>query len=182
MPDQKPDGSNIPVCGCIKSGIECIPESSSESPLFMFLTRHRMVVPQKQCTQSRTQRQCIQGRNQYRNGKGKCKLPVKYTCRSLHKSNRDKYRSHDQCNRYDRSGYFAHGLHGGIPGLSPVRSIFECAASTTTIASSTTIPMASTSANRVSRLMVNPKSCIKKKVPMMATGTAIAGINVDLKS
>ncbi|MNL44265.1 hypothetical protein D3C87_1668280 [compost metagenome] len=50
------------------------------------------------------------------------------------------------------------------------------------MASSTTIPIASTSAKRVSRLIENPNSCIKKNVPTIETGTAIAGINVDLKS
>ncbi|MNE09789.1 hypothetical protein D3C80_1024760 [compost metagenome] len=61
-------------------------------------------------------------------------------------------------------------------------SILACTASTTTIASSTTIPIASTSANNVNRLMEKPKSCIKKNVPTIATGTAMAGISVDLKS
>ena len=65
---------------------------------------------------------------------------------------------------------------------NPVRSIFECTASTTTIASSTTIPIASTNANKVSRLIVKPNNCIKKKVPINATGTAIAGINVERRS
>ena len=54
-------------------------------------------------------------------------------------------------------------------------------ASTTTMASSTTMPMASTSAKRVSRLMEKPMSRRKKKVPMMATGTAMAGIRVARK-
>ncbi|MNQ69439.1 hypothetical protein D3C85_840420 [compost metagenome] len=68
-------------------------------------------------------------------------------------------------------------------GLSPgFSSILACTASTTTIASSTTIPMASTNANSVKRLTEKPNSCMKKKVPIIATGTAIAGIKVDLKS
>jgi hypothetical protein len=36
-------------------------------------------------------------------------------------------------------------------------------------------------ANNVSMLIEKPNIC-KKKVPMIATGTAIAGIKVDLKS
>src|SRR5689334_10780553 len=55
-------------------------------------------------------------------------------------------------------------------------------ASTTTMASSTTIPIASTKANKVSRLMVNPNNCKKKKVPTIATGTAIAGMSVERRS
>src|SRR5580658_2902845 len=50
------------------------------------------------------------------------------------------------------------------------------------MASSTTIPIARTRANRVRRLMVKPKSWRKKKVPTIATGTAIAGISVDRRS
>ncbi len=50
------------------------------------------------------------------------------------------------------------------------------------MASSTTIPIASTIANSVSRLIVNPKRLRKKNVPTIATGTAIAGISVDRKS
>jgi hypothetical protein len=41
-------------------------------------------------------------------------------------------------------------------------SIFEWTASTTTIASSTTIPIASTNANRVSRFIENPNSLDKR--------------------
>ncbi|MCY1523867.1 hypothetical protein D9M68_587780 [compost metagenome] len=50
------------------------------------------------------------------------------------------------------------------------------------MASSTTIPMARTNANKVNRLMVKPKRLRKKNVPTMATGTLIAGMRVDLKS
>ena len=50
------------------------------------------------------------------------------------------------------------------------------------MASSTTIPIASTRANNVIKLSVIPKNCIKKKVPIKETGTAIAGIKVDLQS
>ncbi len=60
--------------------------------------------------------------------------------------------------------------------------IFSWTASTTTIASSTTIPMANTKAKSVKRLTEKPKIPIKKKVPKIDTGTAIAGIKVALKS
>ncbi|MNR34401.1 hypothetical protein D3C85_1521730 [compost metagenome] len=50
------------------------------------------------------------------------------------------------------------------------------------MASSTTIPMAKIKANKVSKLMEKPNNCMKKNVPKIATGTAIAGISVDLKS
>ncbi len=61
-------------------------------------------------------------------------------------------------------------------------SIFACTASTTTIASSTTMPMASTSAKRVMRLMVRSKACMKMKAPMSDTGTASVGMSVERQS
>src|SRR5690554_6997915 len=42
--------------------------------------------------------------------------------------------------------------------------------------------MESNKANNVNKLIVNPNTPKKKKVPIMETGTAIAGIIVDLKS
>ena len=50
--------------------------------------------------------------------------------------------------------------------------------STTMIASSTTIPMASTMPKRVKVLMENPRACMPAKVPMRDTGTATPGIKV----
>ena len=55
-----------------------------------------------------------------------------------------------------------------------IRSMF----SITTIASSTTMPIASTSANSVSTLMVKPSSRRPRNVPMTLTGTASIGISV----
>ena len=54
--------------------------------------------------------------------------------------------------------------------------------STTTIASSTTIAMANTKAQRVSRLRLKPIRYRAKKVPISDTGMAMAGINVERKS
>ena len=50
--------------------------------------------------------------------------------------------------------------------------------STTTIASSTTMPTASTSPNSVSMLMEKPRPCITAKVPMSDTGMATSGMIV----
>src|SRR5690606_19375703 len=55
-------------------------------------------------------------------------------------------------------------------------------ASTTTMASSTTIPIANTRANKVTRLIDNPKNWITKNAPTSDTGTANIGISVDLQS
>ena len=64
--------------------------------------------------------------------------------------------------------------NGGMPSSRIRRSTF----SSTTMASSTTMPMASTSANRVSVLIENPTSHRPAKAPIRDTGTAIIGISV----
>ena len=61
-------------------------------------------------------------------------------------------------------------------------SNLACTASTTTMASSTTIPIARTNANNVNKLIEYPKTFRKKNVPIIDTGTAIAGIKVERKS
>jgi hypothetical protein len=48
--------------------------------------------------------------------------------------------------------------------------------STTTIASSTTIPIASTRPKRLSAFIEKPKRCITANVPMIDTGTASSGM------
>ena len=61
-----------------------------------------------------------------------------------------------------------------VRGSSPVamsRSMF----SRTTMASSTTMPMARTRPNSVRLLSVNPRSVMTAKVPMSETGTSIIG-------
>ncbi len=61
-------------------------------------------------------------------------------------------------------------------------SIYLAAPSTTTIASSTTMPIASTIANRVDRLMVNPSAAMPAKAPMIVTGTVVAGTSIARQS
>lgn len=63
---------------------------------------------------------------------------------------------------------------GGRPSSAMIRSTF----STTTMASSTRMPMASTMPNRVSTLMEKPSVSITAKVPISATGTTRVGISV----
>ena len=63
---------------------------------------------------------------------------------------------------------------GGSPSSLMTRSTF----STTTMASSTSRPMASTMANMVSMLMENPNNPRTAKVPRITTGTARVGISV----
>ena len=66
---------------------------------------------------------------------------------------------------------------GGRP-LAIQRSMF----STTTMASSTTMPIASTSPNRVRLLSEKPSRAITAKVPISDTGTSIMGISVARQS
>ena len=65
----------------------------------------------------------------------------------------------------------------GSPSSRITRSTF----STTTIASSTSRPIASTIANIVSVLMPKPKAASTAKVPSSTTGTASVGISVARK-
>ena len=58
-------------------------------------------------------------------------------------------------------------------------SIQRSTFSTTTIASSTTTPTASTSPNSEMLLSVNPSMAITAKVPTSDTGTATSGISVE---
>jgi hypothetical protein len=63
---------------------------------------------------------------------------------------------------------------GGSPSSDMMRSTF----SRTTIASSTTMPIASTMPNKVRVLMEKPSRYIPAKVPIRETGTAAMGITV----
>ena len=63
---------------------------------------------------------------------------------------------------------------GSSPSSSMIRSTF----STTTMASSTRRPMASTMASMVSVLMVKPKAAMIPNVPRSTMGTASVGISV----
>ena len=58
-------------------------------------------------------------------------------------------------------------------------SMWCSTASTTTIASSTTMPMASTRPKSVRLLRLKPSAAMTAKVPMMATGTATSGMIAD---
>ena len=60
-------------------------------------------------------------------------------------------------------------------GPSP-RSSHRSTFSTTTIASSTTIPIASTRPKSEMLFRLKPSTAITEKVPTMATGTAVRGI------
>ncbi len=63
-------------------------------------------------------------------------------------------------------------------GLRPSSLMIRSTFSTTTMASSTSSPMASTRANMVSTLMENPTADRMPNVPKSTTGTAMVGIRV----
>ena len=62
------------------------------------------------------------------------------------------------------------------------RSMWRAAPSTTTIASSTTMPIASTIANSVIRLTVKPSAAMAANAPMIVTGTVVAGTSMARQS
>ena len=64
----------------------------------------------------------------------------------------------------------------------PVSSMLRATFSTTTIASSTTMPIASTSPNSVSVLSEKPSSAMTANVPISETGIVRLGISVVRKS
>src|SRR5690606_22426491 len=66
-------------------------------------------------------------------------------------------------------------------GDNPSSAITRSTFSTTTMASSTSNPMASTIANIVSVLIEKPKADSTAKVPRSTTGTAMVGIKVARK-
>ncbi len=63
-------------------------------------------------------------------------------------------------------------------GVSPSSLMMRSTFSTTTIASSTTMPITSTIANIVSTLIEKPSASSTPKVPSSATGTTIVGMIV----
>ena len=63
-------------------------------------------------------------------------------------------------------------------GVIPLVSMLACTASVTTMASSTTRPMASTRPNSVVMLMLNPNITKAANVPTTETGTVRSGIRV----
>ena len=96
---------------------------------------------------------------------------------------RHKHRDQHQRGRDHRAGHFGHrdGLRGVRIGPGP-QLRWRCTFSMTTIASSTTSPVASVMPNSVSELMENPKSLMNAKVPISETGIVIAGMIVARQS
>ncbi len=133
--------------------------------------------------QHRGQRQGDQGRNDNGAGHGDGELPVEHTHRARHEGHRHEHRHHHQRDGDNGPADLAkHFLDRPIGRQMCFSSILACTASTTTMASSTTIPMASTSAKSVIRLMERPNNCMTKNAPISDTGTARIGIRVERQS
>ncbi len=66
------------------------------------------------------------------------------------------------------------------PGMPS--STWRATPSTITIASSTTIPITSTMANSVGRLIEKPSAAMAAKAPMIVTGTVVAGTSIARQS
>ena len=66
-------------------------------------------------------------------------------------------------------------------GLIPFSAMLRSTFSTTTMASSTTMPIARTSPKSVTMFIEKPNSGITAKVPMSDTGIAMRGIKVALQ-
>jgi len=79
-----------------------------------------------------------------------------------------------RANSHDGTGEFCHGFPRRILGRQ-TSSMWRCTPSTTTTASSTTKPMASTNPNIESVLIEKPNSGKKTNVPTSETGTASNG-------
>ena len=137
--------------------------------------RHRL---EEGGAQHRGQDQGHHHRQQHGGDDGHGKLAVDDPGGAPEKGHGAEHRGQHQADADQGAGDFSHGLAGGLLGRRPSSLMIRSTFSTTTMASSTSRPMASTMANMVSMLMENPNSPRTAKVPRMTTGTARVGIRV----
>src|SRR5262249_8722372 len=95
---------------------------------------------------------------------------------------RQEHRHQHQRDADDRADQLAHGGARGSSRPDMPFSMLWTAPSTTTMASSTTMPIASTIANTAEKLTVNPSAAMAANAPMMVTGTVVAGISIARQS
>ena len=110
---------------------------------------------------------------------GQRKLLVELAGAAGKECDRDEHGNQNERGCDDGAGDFAHGDFGGAARIPD--SLFEMWRSTfsmTTMASSTTRPVARVIPKSVRVLIEKPKSLTKAKVPMSETGIVIAGISV----
>ncbi len=106
---------------------------------------------------------------------GERELPVELPGDAGDEGGRNEHRAQHQRDRDQRGADLVHAADRGLARDKPaamLRSTF----STTTIASSTTMPTASTSPNSVRLFSVKPNIAMKKNVPISDTGMATIGM------
>ena len=116
-------------------------------------------------------RQRVERGDHRRDRDGHRELLVELARSGRHERERHEHGDERQRDGDDRPADFPHRLIGSLPRRQPV-SIFRSTFSTTTIASSTTMPIASTMPNNDSALIEKPNASSSENVPMIDTGTA----------
>ena len=116
------------------------------------------------------------------NRHGQTELTVESTCRTSHEAHGNEYGHHHQRNGDDGTTQFTHGVDGSCTGRFVALVQLGMDALDDDDGIIDTIAMASTMAERVSKLILKPISFNTKKVAINATGMAMAGINVERKS
>ena len=119
--------------------------------------------PQQHRAERRTERQRAECREQHGNRDGEGKLLIDLSADSADEGYRNKDSSEDEGDRDDRAPTPPASLESLRRAASVPSSICRWTASTTTMASSTTMPMASTRPNMLVMLIENPSSGKQRK-------------------
>ena len=127
----------------------------------------------------RRKRQRDDAGNRDRAGQGEGKLAEERAGQTALDADRHINRGERDRHGDDRADELARAEQRGVQsGVSPSRR-WRSTFSTTTMASSTTRPTESTIASRVSRLIVKPKTCMRKTAPMSEIGIATIGMMTE---
>ena len=178
MPDHEIGGAGIamrqPVEAAIEHAGESVPAARDEIP-----ARRRPLVLmrlQDQRGQRRRQRQRTEAGNRGRDRNGDGELLEELPGDAAEERGRHEHRAQHQRDRHQRAADLFHGACSAasrrLMPCSRCRSTF----STTTMASSTTMPTASTRPNSVRLLIEKPSAAITAKVPTSDTGIAMIGM------
>ena len=119
-------------------------------------TAVRLVRPQQQRRERGTQRERAERGEQHGDRDGQRELLVDFAADAADESHRDEHGRQNERDGHHGRGHFRHGARVASFGVMP-SSMCRCTASTTTIASSTTMPIASTRPNMLVILMEKPE-------------------------
>src|SRR5664280_1511223 len=170
LADQPSHAGEVAVPGPVKGAVEAAEEAAKQAVALHFR-------PQQNGAQGGAQRKGVEGRDEHGSGDSEGELLVDLAADAAQKGYRDEGGGQD-------TGDGDHGADtSSMARMAASRapnpsSIWRCAASTTTMASSTTMPMASTRPNMLVMLMENPSRGNRANVPTMATGTVSSGMSV----